>query len=58
MRAKPRGAKYRNLNHHGGVSYYDRTVNGGRICFSTRTSDWDEAAAVDLDDVFARLGGN
>ena len=45
MRAKPKGTKYRNLNCHGGVIYYDRTVKGRRICFSTRTSDWVEAAA-------------
>jgi hypothetical protein len=46
VRAKPKGAKYRNLNRHGAVIYYDRTVKGRRISFSTRTSDWNEAAAV------------
>jgi integrase len=46
MKSKPKGAKYRNLNRHGGVIYYDRTVKGRRISFSTRTSDWNEAAAV------------
>ncbi len=45
MRAKPKGAKYRNLNRHGGVIYYDRTVKGRRISFSTRTSDWNAAVA-------------
>jgi len=46
VRAKPKGAKYRNLNRHGGVIYYDRVVKGRRISFSTRTSDWNEAVAV------------
>jgi hypothetical protein len=46
VRAKPKGTKYRNLNRHGAVIYYDRTVKGRRISFSTRTSDWNEAAAV------------
>ena len=57
MKSKPKGAKYRNLNCHGGVIYYDRTVKGRRICFSTRTSDWDEAAAVrDLYEEERRIG--
>ncbi len=46
MKSKPKGAKYRNLNRHGGVIYYDRTVKGRRISFSTRTSDWTVAASV------------
>ena len=46
MKSKPKGAKYRNLNRHGGIIYYDRTVKGRRISFSTRTSDWTVAASV------------
>lgn len=46
MKPKPKGPRYRNLNLHGSVIYYDRTVKGRRICFSTRTADWNEAASV------------
>ena len=57
MKWKPKGAKCRNLNRHGAVIYYDRTVKGHRISFSTRTSDWNEAAAVrDLYEEKRRIG--
>ncbi len=46
MRKKPRGRKYRNLFARDGVIYYQRVANGRRSRFSTKTSDWDEAAAV------------
>ena len=46
MRKKPRGTKYRNLYRRGRVVYYDRVVDGSRHRFSTKTDDWDEAAAV------------
>ena len=46
MRAKPRGAKYRNLTARSGVIYYQRRVNGKRIRFSCETNDWGAAAAV------------
>ena len=46
VKRKPKGAKYRNLSARGGVIYYERVWNGRRYCFSTRTTDWDQAAAV------------
>ena len=47
MRARSRGPKYRNLHARtGGVIYYERVWNGRRYCFSTKTTDWKEAAAV------------
>jgi integrase len=49
MKAKPKGAKYRNLSPRGSVIYYERVVptrSGGkrRIKVSTQTADWQEAA--------------
>jgi integrase len=47
MRAKPKGAKYRNLYaRYTDVIYYQRVVEGQRFRFSCRTNDWNEAAAV------------
>ena len=46
MRAKPKGAKFRNLTARSGVIYYQREVGGRRIRFSTATTDWNQAAAV------------
>lgn len=46
MKAKPKGAKYRNLHARGAVIYFERILDGARVRFSTKTSDWDEAAAV------------
>ena len=46
MRARPKGAKYRNLVARGGVIQYRRVVGGKVVRFSTRTNDWDEAAAA------------
>jgi len=46
VRAKPKGAKYRNLTARGGVIYYQRRVRGKRIRFSCETNDWDAASAV------------
>jgi integrase len=46
MRRKPAGVKYRNLHaRRGGVIYYERVVNGRRIKFSTKSTNWTEAAA-------------
>ena len=45
MRRRPRGPRYRNLLPRGSVLYYERVVRGRRIRISTKTSDWDEAAA-------------
>jgi integrase len=46
MRKKPKGQRYRNLIARRGAIYYERLWNGRRYCFSTRTADWDQAAAV------------
>ena len=39
MRAKPKGAKYRNLTARSGVIYYQRRVNGKRVRFSCETGE-------------------
>ncbi len=46
MKAKPRGLRYRNLSARDGAIYYERVWQEKRICFSTKTDQWDEAAAV------------
>ena len=46
MNRKPKGPKYRNLSARDGAIYYERVWNGRRYCRSTKTTDWDEAAAV------------
>ncbi len=46
MRKRPKGAKYRNLTARSGVIYYERVVGKKRIKLSTKTDDWNEAAAV------------
>ena len=57
MRAKPKGAKFRNLTARSGVIYYQRRVSGKRIRFSCETDDWQEAAAVrDLYEARKQIG--
>jgi len=57
VRKKPKGRKYRNLFARGAAIYYERVVKGRRLRFSTKTSDWDEAAAVrDLWEETTRIG--
>jgi len=46
MKSRPRRFKYRNLSARGDSIYYERVWKGRRTCFSTKTNDWDEAAAV------------
>jgi integrase len=46
MRRKPRGSKYHNLTARDEVIYYERVFEGERVRFSTKSSDWDIAAAV------------
>lgn len=46
MKAKPKGAKYRNLYARGDAIYYQRLVNGKRVRFSCETADWEVAAAT------------
>ena len=46
MRKKPKGQRYRNLSPRRGAIYYERLWNGRRYCFSTKTTDWDQAVAV------------
>ena len=46
MRRKPKGTTYRNLSARSGAIYYERVWKGRRFCFSTKTTDWDQAAAV------------
>lgn len=46
MKKRPSGLKYRNLARRGRVIYYERLVGGRRVVFSTKTDDWDIAAAV------------
>ena len=43
---RKKGRKYRNLTVRGRVIQYEREVEGKRLRFSTKTTDWDEAAAV------------
>jgi integrase len=58
VKAKPRGRKYRNLIPRGGVIQYERLWNGTRHRVSTKTSDWDEAAAFrDLWEETKAIGG-
>ena len=45
MKAKPKGARYRNLTLRGGVIYYERLTRGRRIRLSAKTNDWLEAAS-------------
>ena len=45
MKRKPKGLKYRNLFARGDVIYYRRLVGKRRIKLSTKTSNWEEAAA-------------
>ena len=42
MRAKPKGAKYRNLTARSGVIYYQRVVSGRRVRFSCETGEGEE----------------
>jgi integrase len=44
VKAKPKGAKYRNLTARGGRIYYQRRVGKRRIRFSCETDDWETAA--------------
>ena len=46
MKAKPKGARYRNLFARGGAIYYERVVGGKRIRRSCETADWAFAAQV------------
>lgn len=46
MKTKPIGPKFRNLSARGGVIYYESEAGGERVKFSTKTADWNEAAAV------------
>jgi len=46
MKKKPTGQKYQNLLARDGVIYYKRTFDGKRVRFSTKTADWDAAAAM------------
>jgi hypothetical protein len=46
MRAKPQGRKYRNLIARGGSIYFERVIDGERKRFSTKTADWNQAAAT------------
>lgn len=46
MKAKPKGAKYRNLYARGGVIYYRRKIGHRTIRRSFGTSDWDAAARM------------
>ncbi|MEB2343180.1 MAG: tyrosine-type recombinase/integrase [Deltaproteobacteria bacterium] len=46
MKAKPKGAKYRNLTRRGAVVYFEAVLDGQRVRFSTEEADWDAAAAV------------
>jgi len=45
MKRKPSGLKYRNLSARGRSIYYERIWLGKRICVSTKTNDWSEAAS-------------
>ena len=59
MRKRPKGRKYRNLTARGGVIYYQRVVDQRRVRVSTKTDDWDEAAAVrDLYEERKGIGSN
>jgi integrase len=46
VKAKPKGAKYRNLVARGEAIYYQRLVRGVRVRFSCETADWNVAAGV------------
>ncbi len=46
MKTKPRGSRYRNLHARADAIYYERVWKGSRFCFSTKTDDWSQAAAV------------
>lgn len=46
MKAKPKGAKYRNLVARGEVIYFERVESGKRVRRSLETGDWNEAAAT------------
>lgn len=46
MKPKPPGPKFRNLSARAGVIYYESEAGGERVKFSTKTADWNEAAAV------------
>jgi integrase len=46
MSKRPKSRKYRNLSRRGGVIYCERIVDGRRFKFSTKTSNWDDAASV------------
>ena len=45
MKKKPAGVKYRNLVARGECIYVERVVDGKRTRFSTKSDDWDVAAA-------------
>lgn len=45
MKRKPSGPKYHNLFARGAVIYYQRRVGGRHLKISTKTDDWNEAAA-------------
>jgi len=45
-KARPEGARYRNLTMRGGTIYFERIADGRRWKLSTKTSDWNEAAST------------
>jgi len=46
MTKRPKGRKYRNLHLYRGSIWYERIWKGQRICKDTKTTDWQEAAAI------------
>jgi integrase len=46
MKKRPAGRKFRNLYARGGAIYFERVIGDRRIRFSTKTSNWEEAAAT------------
>jgi integrase len=55
VKRKPTGLKYRNLHARSDSIYYERIYQKKRICLSTKTDDWAEAAAF-RDLAEARMG--
>jgi integrase len=46
MKKRPAGRRFRNLYARGGAIYFERMIGERRIRFSTKTADWNEAAAT------------
>lgn len=44
MKAKPKGARYRNLTARGSTIYYERVEDGRRVRHTLETDDWTVAA--------------